>query len=186
MFCNLITYVLFFNCACFRVFFYIASKALEAKCSKINNVNTSRAAGLLRRVCAGPETATGTFRANKSPSVWTENGDRFGNKHIAAVQTTVTSGAVEKHQVLSSKGSPGHTLDPNLRIQPHDQAKYQHSGKRSIVLPGWCICSTCSLTQNSCATLKQRSRSSPAGRFPAGFTSGPSRHFSRYSSSALL
>lgn len=57
--------MLFFNCACFRVFFYIASKALEAKCGKINNVNTSRAAELLRRVCAGPETAMGTFRANK-------------------------------------------------------------------------------------------------------------------------
>lgn len=57
--------MLFFNWACFRVFFYIASEALEAKCGKINNVNTSRAAELLRRVCAGPETAIGTFRANK-------------------------------------------------------------------------------------------------------------------------
>lgn len=48
--------------------------------------------------------------------MWPETGCRFGNKHIAAFQTTVTSGAVEKQQVTSSKGRPHTPSGPKLSL----------------------------------------------------------------------
>lgn len=72
---------------------------------KINNLSISLAAKAAE-TCLHLEDGRGMLRGNKYPSVWIENRYKFGNKHIIVVQTTITSGAIAKHQVIAWAGRP--------------------------------------------------------------------------------